>query len=70
MIDSSVQTCGLQISVDFAWSPHGIDGRHFDWAGLAAGADLIFLMMYDMQSQVWTCCAPRPATLQIKRLFL
>ena len=42
--------------MDFAWSPHGIDGRHFDWAGLAAAADLIFLMMYDMQSQVQDSC--------------
>lgn len=60
----------MQISVDFAWSPHGIDGRHFDWVGLAAAADLIFLMMYDMQSQVRSRCAPWPATLRIKRVLL
>jgi len=42
----------VQISVDFAWSPHGIDGRNFDWAGLAAAADILFVMAYDMQSQV------------------
>ena len=51
---AGVYTCvtAAQISVDFAWSPHGIDGRHFDWMGLAAAADLLFVMAYDMQSQV------------------
>ena len=38
--------------MDIPWSPHGIDGRHFDWPGLAAAADLLFIMSYDMQSQV------------------
>ena len=42
-----------QISVDVAWSPYGIDGRNYDIQGLAAAADLLFLMAYDMQSQVW-----------------
>ena len=40
-----------QVSVDFAWSPNGIDGRWFDWRGLAAAADLVFVMGYDTQSQ-------------------
>lgn len=43
---------GSQVSVDVPWSPHGIDSRHYDWAGLAAAADLLFIMAYDMQSQV------------------
>ena len=38
--------------MDVAWSPHGIDGRSFDWMGLAAAADLLFVMAYDTQSQV------------------
>lgn len=42
----------VQVSVDIPWSPHGIDNRHFDWPGLAAAADLLFIMSYDMQSQV------------------
>lgn len=42
----------VQISVDIPWSPQGIDNRHFDWPGLAAAADLLFIMSYDMQSQV------------------
>ena len=41
-----------QISVDVAWSPYGIDGRNYDVLGLAAAADLLFVMAYDMQSQV------------------
>mmetsp|Transcript_9629 Transcript_9629/g.28999 ORF Transcript_9629/g.28999 Transcript_9629/m.28999 type:complete len:399 (+) Transcript_9629:234-1430(+) len=45
-----------QVSVDIPWSPHGIDNRHFDWPGLAAAADLLFIMSYDMQSQIWGRC--------------
>ena len=40
------------MSVDFAWSPNGIDGRWFDWNGLIAAADWAFVMGYDTQSQV------------------
>ncbi len=42
----------MQVSVDVAWSPRGIDGRWFDWEGLATAADLLFVMGYDTQSQV------------------
>lgn len=42
----------MQVSVDVPWSPFGIDGRNFDWSGLAAAADLLFVMAYDTQSQV------------------
>ena len=38
--------------MDVAWSPYGIDGRNYDILGLAAAADLLFVMAYDMQSQV------------------
>ncbi len=41
-----------QISVDVAWSPFGVDGRNYDALGLAAAADVLFVMAYDMQSQV------------------
>lgn len=41
----------LQVSVDVPWSPYGIDGRSYDWQGVAAAADLLFVMAYDMQSQ-------------------
>jgi hypothetical protein len=33
-----------------------VDGRNYDWAGLAASADLLFVMSYDMQSQVSDGC--------------
>lgn len=42
----------LQVTVDVPWSPYDIDGRSFDWQGLAAAADLLFIMLYDTQSQV------------------
>jgi len=42
----------VQVSVDFAWSPNGIDGRWFDWLGLVSAADWAFVMGYDTQSQV------------------
>lgn len=38
--------------MDIPWSPFGIDGRWYDWEGLASAADLLFVMAYDMQSQV------------------
>ena len=41
-----------QISVDIPWSPAGVDGRFYDWVGLSEAADVLFVMAYDMQSQV------------------
>ncbi len=41
-----------QISVDVPWSPAGVDGRNYDWLGLSQAADVLFVMAYDMQSQV------------------
>ena len=41
-----------QISVDIPWSPAGVDGRYYDWLGLSQAADVLFVMAYDMQSQV------------------
>ena len=38
--------------MDVPWSPYDIDGRSYDWLGLAAAADLFFVMVYDTQSQV------------------
>jgi di-N-acetylchitobiase len=38
--------------VDVPWSPYDIDGRSYDYKGLAEAADLLFIMMYDTQSQV------------------
>lgn len=40
------------MSVDVPWSPYDVDGRSYDWLGLAEAADLLFVMAYDIQSQV------------------
>ena len=44
---------GSQVTVDVAWSPNGIDGRFYDAAGLAAASDFLFVMSYDMRSQIY-----------------
>eukprot|EP00242_Pyramimonas_sp_CCMP2087_P011805 CAMPEP_0198202110 /NCGR_PEP_ID=MMETSP1445-20131203/5191_1 /TAXON_ID=36898 /ORGANISM="Pyramimonas sp., Strain CCMP2087" /LENGTH=325 /DNA_ID=CAMNT_0043872847 /DNA_START=217 /DNA_END=1197 /DNA_ORIENTATION=+ len=46
----------FQVSVDVAWSPAGIDGRWYDYKGLADASDFLFVMSYDMQSQMWARC--------------
>ena len=33
------------VTVDVPWSPADIDGRSYDWGGLAAAADLLFVMV-------------------------
>ena len=38
-----------QVSVDVPWSPYDVDGRNYDWRGLADAADLVFVMAYDTQ---------------------
>jgi len=45
---------GSTVSVDVPWSPYDVDGRNYDWLGLAEAADLLFVMAYDIQSQVST----------------
>lgn len=49
----------FQVSVDVAWSPNCIDGRCYDYQGIADAADLLFVMAYDMRSQV---LPPAPCT--------
>ncbi|KAA0192039.1 hypothetical protein HAZT_HAZT007424 [Hyalella azteca] len=50
-----------QVSVDVAWSAAGIDGRFYDYTGLAANSDLLFVMAYDEMSQIWDePCNARP----------
>jgi len=60
----------VTVSVDVAWSPDCIDLRCYDYAGIAAAADLLFVMAYDMRSQVFwpapcdaSANAPLPLTL-------
>ena len=61
----------ITVSVDVAWSPNCIDLRCYDYAGIAAAADLLFVMAYDMRSQVFwpapcdaSANAPLPLTLE------
>lgn len=58
-----------QTSFDVAWSPHDIDGRSYDFPGLAKVA-ILFVMGYDLRSQVWTgpCVAGANAGLPQVRL--
>ena len=41
------------MSVDVPWKAAPVDGRNYNWLGLAAAADLLFVMSYDERSQVW-----------------
>lgn len=43
----------VTISVDVAWSPACIDLRCYDYAGIANVSDVLFVMAYDMRSQVF-----------------
>jgi hypothetical protein len=51
-----------QVSVDVAWAPGGVDGRHYDYRAIGRLADLLFVMGYDEQSQMWEAgaCQARP----------
>ena len=60
----------LWTTVDVAWSPACIDLRCYDYAGLAAAADIVYVMAYDMRSQVFwpapcdaSANAPLPLTM-------
>jgi len=44
---------GSQVSVDVAWAPGGVDGRYYEYARLGSLADMLFVMGYDEQSQMW-----------------
>lgn len=47
---------GSQVSFDVAWSPKCIDKRCYDYATIADSCDLLFVMSYDEQSQIWGDC--------------
>nr|XP_045600203.1 di-N-acetylchitobiase-like isoform X2 [Procambarus clarkii] len=52
---------GSQVSFDVAWSANGIDGRYYDYKSIANYSDLIFIMAYDEQSQIFDGpCTARP----------
>ncbi|BFZ25412.1 hypothetical protein BsWGS_28451 [Bradybaena similaris] len=48
-----------QISVDVAWKPN-VDVRFYDYQGLAENSDLLFVMAYDEQSQIFGECVAGP----------
>ncbi|CAF3315015.1 unnamed protein product [Rotaria socialis] len=48
-----VQVPGSMVSVDVAWSAPCIDGRCYDYAGLARASDFLFVMAYDLRSQIY-----------------
>ncbi|XP_028667375.1 di-N-acetylchitobiase [Erpetoichthys calabaricus] len=50
---------GSQVSFDVAWSPNCIDNRCYDYAAIAESCDLVFVMSYDEQSQIWNECIAR-----------
>ncbi|XP_015211398.2 di-N-acetylchitobiase isoform X1 [Lepisosteus oculatus] len=47
---------GSQVSFDVAWSPKCIDKRCYDYVAIAEVSDLVFVMSYDEQSQIWGDC--------------
>jgi len=49
-----------QLSIDVAWSPDCIDVRCYDYAALAKTVDFVFVMDYDMQSQIFGPCVALP----------
>ncbi|XP_061423741.1 di-N-acetylchitobiase isoform X1 [Lethenteron reissneri] len=50
------QIPGSQVTFDVAWSPDCIDGRCYDYPAIAEAVDFLFVMSYDMQSQIWEDC--------------
>uniref|UniRef100_A0A8C5Q9W1 Di-N-acetylchitobiase n=1 Tax=Leptobrachium leishanense TaxID=445787 RepID=A0A8C5Q9W1_9ANUR len=47
---------GSQVTFDVAWSPDCVDLRCYNYTGIAALCDFLFVMSYDEQSQMWTEC--------------
>lgn len=67
---SALQQCRsgpLQLTFDVAWSPRGVDGRFYDIAAIAKHVDFLFVMAYDMRSQMWAqvCTAEANAPLPL-----
>ncbi|CEG46320.1 Di-N-acetylchitobiase, putative [Plasmopara halstedii] len=49
-------TKNAQITFDVPWAPRGVDGRYYPWRDLATAVDFLFVMSYDMRSQVFDTC--------------
>ncbi|XP_062920860.1 di-N-acetylchitobiase [Mobula hypostoma] len=50
---------GSQVTFDVAWSPDCIDGRCYDYVEIANSCDFLFVMSYDIQSQIWDDCVAK-----------
>ncbi|KAG7385944.1 hypothetical protein PHYPSEUDO_000906 [Phytophthora pseudosyringae] len=55
-LEQHALTKNAQITFDVPWAPRGVDGRYYPWRELAAAADFLFVMSYDMRSQVYDAC--------------
>ncbi|XP_026534211.1 di-N-acetylchitobiase [Notechis scutatus] len=47
---------GSQVTFDVPWSPECIDGRCYNYTGIADSCDFLFVMSYDEQSPLWSNC--------------
>ncbi|CAI5711035.1 unnamed protein product [Hyaloperonospora brassicae] len=55
-LEQHALTMNAQITFDVPWAPRGIDGRYYPWRELSLAADFLFVMSYDMRSQVYDTC--------------
>ncbi|EGZ20514.1 hypothetical protein PHYSODRAFT_345489 [Phytophthora sojae] len=74
-LEQHALTKNAQITFDVPWAPRGVDGRYYPWRELADAADFLFVMSYDMRSQVYDACvaganAPRALVQQGLEEFL
>ncbi|KAE8888760.1 hypothetical protein PF005_g1898 [Phytophthora fragariae] len=74
-LEQHALTKNAQITFDVPWAPRGVDGRYYPWRQLADAADFLFVMSYDMRSQVYDACvaganAPRALVQQGLQEFL
>lgn len=49
----------VKVTFDIGWSPN-VDGRFYDYEGLAAASDFLIIMAYDMASYIWGACLATP----------
>ncbi|XP_067846968.1 di-N-acetylchitobiase-like [Heptranchias perlo] len=52
----TVQMATNWVTFNVPWSPDCIDGRCYDFLRIANSSDFLFVMSYDMQSQMWDNC--------------
>ncbi|ETO59366.1 hypothetical protein F444_22274 [Phytophthora nicotianae P1976] len=55
-LEQHALTQNAQITFDVPWAPRGVDGRYYPWSELAAASDFLFVMSYDMRSQIYDAC--------------